>query len=292
MGATSIPFSKMNGLGNNFVVFDAREPLPALSPEQIVAFAQDIGFDQMITLEKSPLGVDLFMRINNADGSEVAACGNATRCIGRLLMEKSGAENATIQTNAGLLYAYKTDDPKRITVDMGVPKLGWEDIPLAEEFRDTRAIELQIGPIDDPILDSPSVVNMGNPHAIFWVEDVEGYDLGRIGPLLEYHPVFPERANISIAAITGQNELTVRVWERGAGLTKACGTAACAVGVAAVRKKFKQLPGRKNTIILPGGPLEIEWRESDDHVLMTGDTEFEFDGVLDIETLAWKQVAA
>ncbi len=292
MGAISIPFSKMNGLGNSFVVFDARQPLSVLSPEQIVSFARDIGFDQMITLEKSPLGVDLFMRINNADGSEVAACGNATRCIGRLLMEESGAENATIQTNAGLLYAYKTDDPTRITVDMGMPKLGWEDIPLAEEFRDTRAIELQIGPIDDPILDSPSVVNMGNPHAVFWVENVEDYDLGRIGPLLENHPIFPERANISIAAITGRNELTVRVWERGAGLTKACGTAACAACVAAVRKKFKQLPGRKNTIVLPGGPLEIEWRESDDHVLMTGDTEFEFDGVLDTETLAWKQVAA
>ncbi|MEP3277887.1 MAG: diaminopimelate epimerase [Stappiaceae bacterium] len=292
MGVNGIPFLKMNGLGNNFVVFDSREPLPVLSREQIAMFARDINFDQMITLEKSPLGVDLFMRINNADGSEVSACGNATRCIGRLLMEENGAENATIQTNAGLLYAYKTEDPQRITVDMGTPKLGWEDIPLSEEFRDTRAIELQIGPIDDPILDSPSVVNMGNPHAIFWVEDVNGYDMGRIGPLLEFHPIFPEKANISIAAITGQNELTLRVWERGVGLTKACGTAACAAGVAAVRKNFKQLPGRKNTIILPGGPLEIEWRQSDEHVLMTGDTEFEFEGVLDPETLSWERIAA
>jgi diaminopimelate epimerase len=160
---------------------------------------------------------------------------------------------------------------------MGEPRFRWDEIPLAEEFRDTRAIELQIGPIDDPILHSPSVVSMGNPHAIFWVDDVEAYNLAQIGPLLENHPIFPERANISLAHVTSREAITLKVWERGAGLTKACGTAACATAVAAARTKRT---GRKVTVALPGGPLLIEWRESDNHVLMTGPWELEYEGVL------------
>jgi diaminopimelate epimerase len=166
---------------------------------------------------------------------------------------------------------------------MGKPKFGWQDIPLAEEFRDTRAIELQIGPIDAPILHSPSVASMGNPHAIFWVDDVNAYDLGRFGPMLENHPIFPERANISLCAVTSRDHLIVRTWERGAGLTKACGSAACAAAVSAARTRRAD---RKVTVTLPGGDLLIEWRESDDHVLMTGPVEYEFEGRFDAKLFA------
>jgi diaminopimelate epimerase len=165
---------------------------------------------------------------------------------------------------------------QRITVSMGTPKFGWRDIPLAEAFHDTRRIELQIGPIDAPILHSPSVVNVGNPHAVFWVEDVNAYDLARIGPMLEHHPIFPERANISLAHVTGPATITLRTWERGAGLTKACGSAACAATVCAARKG---LAGRTVAVTLPGGVLDIEWRE-DGQILMTGPVAFEHEGIL------------
>lgn len=291
MSERRIPFLKMNGLGNDFVVWDAREAPVRLDPQAIRRIgARDggIGFDQMITVERSLAGADAFMRIHNRDGGEVDACGNATRCIGRLLMEESGNPAATIETNAGLLKALATDSPRRITVDMGRPRFAWNEIPLAEEFHDTRAIELQIGPIDAPILHTPSVVNVGNPHAIFWVRDLDAYDLSRIGPMLENHPMFPERANISLAHVLSDKEVEIRVWERGVGLTRACGTAACAVGVAAARDLRT---GRKVRVLLPGGPLDIEWRESDDHILMTGDTEVEFEGLLDPETLTFEKTA-
>ncbi|MBZ0217454.1 MAG: diaminopimelate epimerase, partial [Fimbriimonadaceae bacterium] len=165
-----------------------------------------------------------------------------------------------------------------VTVDMGVPKFDWRDIPLAEEFSDTRAIELQIGPIDHPILQSPSVVNVGNPHAIFWVDDIDAYDLAGAGPLLENHPIFPERANISLAQIVSRDAMRVKTWERGVGLTRACGTAACAAIVCAVRK---DLTDRRVAVTLPGGTLQMEWRASDDHIMMTGPTETEFEGVID-----------
>lgn len=289
MASARRSFLKMNGLGNDFVVWDARAEKLSLSEAAIAALgnrATGIGFDQMITVERSPFGVDAFMRIHNSNGGEVDACGNATRCIGRLLMEENGTDRATIQTKAGLLNAFDTAAPFTITVDMGSPRLGWQDIPLAEEFADTRAIELQIGPIDDPILHTPAAVSMGNPHAIFWVDDVDAYDLGTIGPLLERHPIFPDGANISLAHVFAENEIRVRVWERGAGLTKACGTAACAVAVAAVRDGKT---GRSSRIHLPGGPIDIEWREHDGHVLMTGLTEIEFEGELDLETLQWRR---
>ncbi|MBA5778604.1 diaminopimelate epimerase [Stappia sp. F7233] len=291
MGDRRIPFLKMNGLGNDFVVWDARTEPVRLSPEQVRAIGErenGIGFDQMITVEPSRSGADAFMRIHNCDGSEVDACGNATRCIGRLLIEESGLASAAIDTNAGLLIAMKTSEPRRITVDMGVPRFAWDEIPLAEEFHDTRAIELQIGPIDKPILHTPSCVNMGNPHAIFWVKDIEAYDLSRIGPLLENHPIFPQKANISLAHVISDTEIEVKVWERGVGLTRACGTAACAVAVAAARDRRT---GRKVTVHLPGGPLELEWREDNGHVMMTGDTEIEYEGLLDLDTLSFEKTA-
>ena len=166
---------------------------------------------------------------------------------------------------------------------MGVPKFGWQDIPLAEEFRDTRAIELQIGPIDAPVLHSPSVANIGNPHAIFWVDDVEPTISTRFGPLLENHPIFPERANISLAHVTAPDAITLRTWERGVGLTRACGTGACAALVSAARTKRT---GRAATVTLPGGELRIEW-DARDHVWMTGPVELEFTGTFDPETGAF-----
>lgn len=282
-----IAFYKMNGLGNDFVVVDARDGAVPLSRNLIMRVANretGIGCDQFIRIEPSDRpGADAFMRIWNPDGGEVDACGNATRCIAWGLLEETGKAEVGIETNAGLLVCRAGPEPMTVTVDMGVPKFDWQDIPLAEPFADTRMIELQIGPIDAPILHSPSVVNVGNPHAIFWVDDVEAHDLEKFGPLLENHPVFPERSNISLAHVTAPDALTLKVWERGAGLTDACGTAACAAAAAAARKR---LTDRKVTVTLPGGPLYLEWREADDHIEMTGPVEMEFEGTLGPEYFA------
>ncbi len=283
-GVTGIPFAKMNGLGNGFVVLDARMrsiPLDRDAVRRIAWRGEGIGCDQLIRLESSP-DADAFMRIWNSDGGEVDACGNATRCIAWGLMEESGQTEISIATNAGILVCTRGSAEMSITVDMGMPRLSWEEIPLAEPFADTRMIELHVGPADAPLLHSPSVVNVGNPHCIFWVEDVEAHDLARIGPFLEFRPLFPERTNISLAQVTADNALTLKVWERGAGLTRACGTAACAAAVAAARKR---LTGRHVMVTLPGGTLDIEWRE-DEHVLMTGPVAFEFDGIVPAELLA------
>lgn len=282
MAATALPFVKMNGLGNDFVVLDARQGPIALSPQDVRTISNrqtGIGCDQLIIIEPDTIaGVDAFMRIYNAEGGEVDACGNASRCIVGTLAAEKGTSGATIRTNAGILTGTVSGD--LVTVDMGVPRFDWDQIPLAEPFADTTGIELQIGPIDAPVLHTPSVANVGNPHAIFWVEDIDAHDLGRFGPLLENHPIFPERANITIAQVLAPDRIRVKVWERGAGLTLACGTAACATGVAAARKG---LTGRSVTIELPGGPISIDWRESDDHILMTGGWSRDFDGVIPTE---------
>lgn len=279
-----LPYLKMNGLGNDFVVLDARAQKIALSPQQIIAIsdrANGIGCDQLIVMEPDTIdGVDVFMRIYNAEGGEVDACGNATRCIAALVAQELGTDNATIRTNAGILAARVSGDI--VTVDMGTPRFAWEQIPLAEPFADTNGIELQIGPIDKPLLHTPSVVNVGNPHAIFWVDDLAVHDLAKFGPMLENHPVFPERANITLAQVLADDRIRVKVWERGAGLTLACGTAACATAVAAARKG---LTGRKVRIELPGGPLDIEWRTSDDHILMTGPWMLDGKGVIPVALL-------
>ncbi len=280
---TTIPFRKMNGLGNEFLVIDARAGRVRPQPEVIRRLAErqnGVGFDQLITVERTTSGADAFMRIDNADGGEVEACGNGTRCVGWLLMQESGRPAATIETRAGILNARPAEQALLVSVDMGVPRFGWKEIPLSEEFRDTRAIELQIGPIDAPILHSPSVANIGNPHAVFWVDDVWAYELERFGPLLENHPMFPERANISLAHVTATDAITLRTWERGVGLTRACGTAACAALVCAARTRRT---GRSATVTLPGGPLRIEWDDRD-HIWMTGPIEAEFSGMFDPET--------
>jgi diaminopimelate epimerase len=274
-------FIKMNGLGNEIVVVDMRRQPGTITADEARAAAQPGGapYDQLMALHapRTP-GTDGYVRIYNNDGSEAGACGNGMRCVAELLFKETGKRTLTFETKAGLLNCWQGDAPLVSTVDMGAPRFAWNEIPLSEEFRDTRAIELQIGPIDKPILHSPSAVNMGNPHAIFWVDDVNAYDLGKIGPLLENHPMFPERANISLAAVKSRQHVVMRTWERGAGLTKACGSAACAVAVAAARLRRTD---RKVTITLPGGDLLIEWRERDGHVLMTGPVEFEHEGRFD-----------
>jgi diaminopimelate epimerase len=284
MGALSNKsFVKMNGIGNEIVVVDLRGDTPRAAPigaDEARAAASPAGapYDQLMALYPPRLpGTDAFIRIYNNDGSEAGACGNGMRCVATLVSGANGKSALTFETNAGILNAWKNDNGQ-FTIDMGKPRFAWNEIPLAEEFRDTRMIELQIGPIDAPVLHSPSVVNMGNPHAIFWVDDPYAYDLAKFGPLLENHPIFPDRANITLAHIVDREHIVMRTWERGAGLTRACGSAACATAVAAARLKRTE---RKVHMTLPGGELVIEWRASDDHVLMTGPVEFEFEGRFD-----------
>jgi diaminopimelate epimerase len=276
---TALPFRKMNGLGNEIVVVDLRGTSRVLSAGEARAIARRPGshFDQMMVLhDPKTAGTEAYVRIYNTDGSAAEACGNGMRCVGWTVAQQVARTVMNFETVAGVLDV-QVEGIDRITVDMGRPKFGWQDIPLAEPFHDTRAIELQIGPIDKPLLHSPSVANIGNPHAVFWVEDVNAFDLARFGPLLENHPIFPERANISLAKVTSPTAITLRTWERGAGLTRACGSAACAVTVCAARKG---LTGRKVVVTLPGGDLEIEWR-ADDSIFMTGPVEVEHDGVLE-----------
>jgi diaminopimelate epimerase len=272
------PFRKMNGLGNDFVIIDARTRPVTLAAAEVRAIAsreRGIGCDQLIVLEPSRR-LDVRMRIYNQSGGEVQSCGNVSRCVADLLIAETGKSTVTIETLGGDLVCSRAQGGL-VTVDMGAPRFGWRDIPLAEEFADTRAIELQVGPIDAPLIHSPSVVNVGNPHCIFWVKSLDVVDLAAVGPMLEHHPLFPERANISLARVDSREALTLKVWERGVGLTRACGTAACASAVCAARKRFT---GRSVTVTLPGGDLHIAWRESDDHILMTGPVTYDFEGTL------------
>lgn len=268
----------MNGLGNDFVVLDARLHHLSLSQSQVRAIADrssGIGCDQVIVIEHSTTA-DVRMRIWNAEGGEVESCGNASRCIADLIFNESGKDSLTIDTMGGLLMATKAG-ASLVTIDQGVPKFGWQDIPLSEAFADTRHIELQYGPIDAPLIHSPSVVNVGNPHCIFWVSDLNIVDLARAGPMLENHPLFPQRANISFAQVVSRNHINLRVWERGVGLTKACGTAACAVMAAGHRIKIIDA---NCTVTLPGGKLIMNVRAHDGHVLMTGPSVLEYQGIL------------
>lgn len=268
----------MNGLGNDFVILDARSRALALDDGKARAIADrrtGIGCDQVILLEPSDKA-DVRMRIWNNEGFEVESCGNASRCVADMLFDEAKTDRATIDTKGGLLVASKAGE-RMVSVDNGLPRFGWQDIPLSEKFHDTRHIELQVGPIDAPLIHSPSVVNVGNPHCIFWVKSLDVVDLGKVGPMLENHPLFPERANITLARVDAKTHVTVRVWERGAGLTRACGTAACAVMAAGFRIRIID---RRCTVSLPGGDLEMEQRESDGHILMTGPVAYDFDGVL------------
>jgi diaminopimelate epimerase len=275
------PFLKMNGLGNDFVVVETRAQSPfgafAPGPADVRAIAdrtRGVGCDQLIVIQPSDTA-EAFVRFWNADGGEVDACGNGSRCVAWLLMEASGRDEAVFETAAGVLRGRRADGGS-VTIDMGEPGLDWTDIPLAEAM-DTRNIELQVGPIDDPVLHTPGCVSMGNPHVVFFVDDVAAAPVASVGPMIENHPLFPERTNVGFAEVAARDRIRLRVWERGVGETAACGTGACAALVAAARRG---LANRKALIELAGGVLEIEWREADGHVLMTGPTAVEFSGTL------------
>jgi diaminopimelate epimerase len=275
------PFIKMHGLGNDFVVLDARKRDLNLSLSQARSIADrrtGVGCDQLIVLEPSD-NADVFMRIRNPDGGEAEACGNATRCVASQLMAENCSDRVVIETVAGLLEA--TDAGHGLySVDMGPANLDWDQIPLARDM-DTLHVEVQVGPDSAPVLADPVAVNIGNPHAVFFVDNVDAVDLATVGPMLEHHPVFPERANISIAQIISNGAIRMRVWERTAGITRACGSAACAVLVAAARRG---LTGRGAEVTLDGGTLKIAWRE-DGHVMMTGPVATSFAGNLSEELM-------
>lgn len=283
MSETRIPFVKMNGAGNQILVADIRGIASRVSPEAAIALDCNPAtkFDQLMEVSDSDdERVDANIRILNCDGSEAEACGNGTRCVVSWLNRENPKNAYTFRTAAGILNA-RFESDSNITVDMGVPKFGWDEIPLEEEFEDTTGIELQVGPIDSPILHTPSVANMGNPHCVFWADkDVWEYNLEQIGSLLVYHPRFPEGANISIAEVKSRDHIILRTYERGAGITQACGSAACAALVCATRKGVTD---RKAKVTLPGGELVIEWDDRD-HVLMSGPAQFEFAGEMDPST--------
>jgi diaminopimelate epimerase len=291
-----VEFAKMNGLGNKILVVDMRGRTDKVTPQAAIALnaSADTQFDQIMAIhDPKAVGTDAWIDIVNCDGTKAQACGNGTRCVVQALAAETGKKAFTFQTVAGILNAVELEDGT-ISVDMGKPVFEWDKIPLAEEFFDTSRIELQIGPIDNPVLHSPSVASMGNPHAIFWVDrDVMSFDLARFGPLLENHPMFPERANITLAEVTSPTSITTRTWERGAGLTLACGSAACATAVSAARTGRT---GRKVAIKVAsspqGGTLTIDWRESDEHVVMTGPAEWEWSGTVDPSTGLWSRDGA
>ncbi len=271
------PIAKMNGIGNRIVVADMRGRSDVVTAQAAVALNGAVPFDQLMAIhDPATEGTDALVRILNNDGSSAGACGNGMRC---LTLFMAGEQSAfTFQTQAGLLPA--AIDGARISVGMGHPRFEWDAIPLSEEFADTSGIELEVGPRGAPILHTPSVANMGNPHVVFWADrPVEDYELDRFGPMIEHHPYFPEGVNVSVARVTSKVSLDLRTWERGVGLTQACGSAACAAAVSAARRGFT---GRNVAVRLPGGTLDITW--SDDGVTMTGAAEHEFDGTFDPAT--------
>ncbi|OUD09915.1 diaminopimelate epimerase [Marivivens niveibacter] len=260
-----LPFMKMHGLGNDFVIIDERETGSVVDHGLAIAMADrhmGIGYDQLATIE-SGKDSDLHLIFWNSDGSKSAACGNATRCIARWEMDRTGKTELTITTERGTLFARDAGDGQT-SVNMGHPQLQWDEIPLASEM-DT--LEL-------PIDGAPTATGMGNPHCTFFVDDAEAIDIVAFGPTIEHHPLYPERTNVQVASVVGPDHLRMRVWERGAGLTLASGSSSCATAVAAARRG---LTGRKVRIDLDGGTLEIDWR--DDGVWMTGPTAHVFDGI-------------
>jgi len=270
---------KMNGLGNQIVVLDLRGDAHQVTAQEARAIgrAPGLAFDQLMVLhDPRTSGAEAFVLIHNIDGSEAGACGNGTRCVAWALHHESGRERLCVETRAGLLDCERLQE-WRYAIDMGAPRLGWRDIPLAHETADTIRVPIETAHLDAGLPGDFTGVSMGNPHAVFFVADVEAHDLARVGPILETHPLFPERANISLAAVEARDALTLKVWERGAGLTLACGSGACAAAVAAHRRG---LADRRVRVTLPGGDLDIDWRD-DDHVVMAGAVELEFEGTLD-----------
>lgn len=272
------PYIRMNGAGNAFIVVQAFEegfhPTEAEVRALAAAEAGLGGFDQLIGVEPSETA-DAFMRVWNADGSMVETCGNALRCVGWLLLEATDKEEVVIDTLSGPTTARRAGD-HQVTVDMGAPRLDWTQVPLAEEM-DTRGIELQVGPIDAPLLHTPGAVSMGNPHVVFFTDQQDDAFVRGSGSLVEHHPLFPEGVNVGFAKVIDRDHIRLRVWERGAGLTLACGTGACAALVATARRG---LTDRKATVVVDGGELTIDWDEASGHVFMTGPVEVERTGFL------------
>lgn len=269
-----IPFTKMHGIGNDCVVIDAREEPHALRKEQIQLIAdrrRGVGCDQLVLIEpaRNDRAVG-FLRFYNSDGSEAQACGNATRCIAARLMQEANSDRIAVETVAGLLSAH-IDERGLVAVDMGLAQLEWRDIPLSREM-DTLHLDLSAGPYSDPV-----AVGIGNPHCIFFVENADALDPATHGPMVENNPLFPERTNVEFVSVLDRKHIRMRVWERGAGITQACGSGACAVAVAAVRRG---LTDRQVEIILDGGSLFIDWR-TDNHVVMSGPVAVAFTGNLD-----------
>ena len=269
-----IPFVKMHGLGNDFVVLDARARALDWSEEgyrRVSDRRTGIGCDQFMVLRPPRRSGDVFMEIRNADGREVEACGNGTRCVAALLFDERGRDEAAVETVAGTLLAARAPG-SAVRVDMGPARLGWDEIPLAGPV-DTLRLDLTRGPLAEP-----TATNIGNPHATFFVEDAEAVDLERWGPRIEHDATFPERANVGVAHMEGRDAMRLRVWERGVGITRACGTGACAAVAAAMRRGLGE---RRMDVRLDGGLLSIEWREADGHLLMTGPAAVSFRGELE-----------
>ncbi|MDX2143137.1 MAG: diaminopimelate epimerase [Rhodospirillaceae bacterium] len=266
-----MPFRKMHGIGNDFVVLDTRGQPLDLTTRAARTLADrrwGVGCDEILIIERPKNGGDAFMGVRNADGSIAEQCGNGVRCVADVLMNEMGKSRLTIETLGGPVTATRASNG-HIAIDMGLAKTEWRDIPLSEA-RDTLHLNISEGPLKDPV-----GVSMGNPHAVFFVPDALAIDLKTLGPKLEHHALFPHRANIEIVQVLSPTHLRMRVWERGSGITQACGTGACASLVAAVRRN---LSARKATLTLDGGDLDIEWRE-DGHVIMTGPVAYSFDGV-------------
>jgi diaminopimelate epimerase len=279
MAMGKVPFLKMHGLGNDFVVLDGRRSAITVGAAAARALADrrtGIGCDQVILLQppRHPTA-QVLMRIHNPDGGEAEACGNATRCVADLLRRETGDPRVRIETVAGVLEAEALPDG-RVLVDMGPARTGWREIPLARAM-DTERVDLSLGPLSTPVC-----TNIGNPHATFFVEDIETVDLAALGPVLEHHPLFPQRANIGVAAVRDHKNIRLRVWERGAGITRACGSGACAALVAASRRGLTE---RRAAVALDGGTLDIAWREDGD-VVMTGPVALSFEGAFDASLLA------
>jgi len=275
-------FLKMHGLGNDFAIFDARTfplPLDEAGAKAVADRRRGIGCDQVIVMEPSK-SANAFMRIFNADGGEVESCGNAARCVAFLLMAEAETDQVKIDTTAGPLLCRSAND-SRVTVDMGAPRLDWREIPMAQAV-DTASFALDVPGFKDRALTEAASVSVGNPHCVLFVEDAEHAPVATLGAAIEHHPWFPLRTNVEFVEQRGPRQLRMRVWERGAGITRACGTGACA---AAVASNLRGLTERKVTVVLDGGELEIDWRESDDHVLMTGPVAFSFGGEVNIEAL-------
>ena len=273
-------FLKMNGLGNDFVVVQTLTERFDPTPEQIRAIAKrdgGIGCDQVIAIDPPKAeGASAYVRFWNADGEVAGACGNGTRCVAWLLMQSAGKDAVAFDTVAGRLSGVAAGE-RLVTVDMGLPGLDWTQIPLSEEMN-TERVELQVGPIDAPLVHTPVCVSMGNPHVVFFVDAPVTDDFARgTGSLVEHHPLFPEGVNVGFAHVAARDHIRLKVWERGAGLTQACGTGACAAQVAAVRRG---LTDRNARVEFDTGSLTIEWRESDGHVIMTGPITMEYAGKL------------